>query len=412
MTENRLPPVGRRALLAAGVSATVMPLAARADPLDIPQWSRVPGRPVPPYGLPARHEADTTRAVVPLFPDIAPGVSVATTPLERLEGIITPNGLHFVRNHGGVPDIDPAQHRLLIHGKVARPLTFDVDALARYPMVTRTCFIECAGNSFQHSLAQPRQLQIGLVHGLFSTAEWTGVPLSVLLAEAGLDADAAWLLAEGADVEAMSRSLPVAKAMQDCFVALYQNGERLRAENGYPMRLIVPGWQGNLQIKWLRRIKVTDGPTHTRDETSRYSLLKPDGTAQEFPLPMPVKSLITRPSYGQVLAGPGQYPVSGLAWTGSGSIETVEVSADGGKTWVIADLDGAVQDYAPVRFRWSWEWNGKDAVLQSRATDSRGHVQPTHAQWRAANHPTQRFHCNAIQSWSVDSDGIVENVFL
>ena len=402
---------GRRAVLAAGVSALAMPFAARSEPLAVPRWSREPGTSPGPYGQPSPRENGTVRALMPLFGDVAPGISTANTPLERLEGVITPNGLHFARSHGGVPDIDPAAHRLLVHGKTTRTLTFDMEALARYPMVTLACFIECSGNSFQHSLSQPRQLELGLVHGLISTAEWTGVPLSVLLEEAGLENDAQWLLVEGADAVAMSRSLPVAKALKDSFVALYQNGERLRPEQGYPLRLIVPGWQGNLHIKWLRRIKAVDGPTHTRDETSRYSLLRPDGKAQEFPLPMPVKSLIVKPSYGQILK-PGYQAVSGLAWTGTGLIDRVEVSADGGKTWDKARLDGQTREYLPVRFRWDWVWDGRPAVLQARAVDTKGHVQPSHAQWKAENHPTQRFHCNAIQSWSLDSDGIVENVFV
>ncbi len=411
MTDQSDRRINRRSVLAGGTAA-LLPLTVKADPLVVPDWSRVPGARLTPYGQPSPREALTTRSVAPLFGDIAPGIEAAFTPLERLEGVITPNGLHFARTHGGVPDIDPSQHRLLVHGKVGRNLTFSMEALARYPLVTRTCFIECSGNSFQHSLSQPRQMELGLTHGLFSTAEWTGVPLSILLEEAQIDPSATWLLAEGADSDAMSRSLPVAKAVKDCFVALYQNGERLRPEQGYPIRLIVPGWQGNLHIKWLRRLKAMDGPSHTRDETSRYSLLMSDGTAREFPFEMPVKSLIARPSYGQTLPGSGRYEISGLAWTGSGRIDGVEISIDGGKSWVSTRLDATPQEYIPVRFRYSWTWNGRPTILQSRARDTQGNLQPSHAQWKALYHPTQRFHCNAIQSWSIDEEGEIENVFL
>jgi sulfane dehydrogenase subunit SoxC len=409
MTEQKDGTIARRTILMGGVAA-LMPAVVRSEPLK--ESVKHPGGPLTAYGQPSLYEAGTTRSVVPLFGEMAPGVAAAYTPLERLAGVITPNGLHFARTHGGVPDIDPHTHKLLIHGKVGRNLTFDRATLDRYPMATRTCFIECSGNSFQHSLSQPRQLAVGEVHGLFSTAEWTGVPLSVLLEEAQIEMTASWLLVEGADSDAMSRSLPMSKALKDCFVALYQNGERLRPEHGYPMRLIVPGWQGNLHIKWLRRIKVTDGPTHTRDETSRYSLLMPDGRAREFPFEMPVKSLITHPSYGQILPGPGQYEISGLAWTGSGTIVAVEISLDGGKTWAKAAFDATTQEYIPRRFRYSWQWDGKPVVLQSRASDSQGNIQPSHVQWKEKFHHTQRFHCNAIQSWSIEEDGVVENVFL
>jgi len=407
------PSLTRRTVLRqAVVGGAVLAVPAQAAPLEVPRWTSEPGGPFQSYGQPSQWEASVSRSVALPYADIAPGIGTANTPLERLEGTITPNGLHFIRAHAGIPQVDPALHRLVIHGMVRQPLSFDAATLLNYPMVTRTCFIECAGNSYQHSLSQPRQMELGDVHGLFSTAQWTGVPLSVLLDEAGIDPRSNWLLVEGADAVALSRSLPVWKAVQDSFVALYQNGERLRPEQGYPMRLIVPGWQGNLHIKWLRRIKATDTPTHTRDETSRYSLLMPDGKAQEFPFAIPVKSLITRPSYGQVVPGPGQYWISGLAWSGGAPITRVEVSSDGGITWRVAQLDDVPKEYSPVRFRVSWAWNGNPATLMSRAVDASGAIQPSHKEWKKTFHPTNRFHCNAIQSWSVDSDGTIENVFV
>lgn len=406
MAAKHPPTLSRRQMLAAGAVMAAAPrlAAAAAAPQDEP--------PFLPYGHPAKAEADTVRIVAQPFGDTAPGIGVATTPLERLEGSITPNGLHFTRNHAGVPAIDPNSHRLLIHGLTRRPLEFTLEALARYPLVSRTCFIECAGNSFYHALSQPKQIEAGVIHGMLSAAEWTGVPLSALLDEAGVRPEADWLLVEGDDAVKMSRSLPLSKAMDDCLLALYQNGERLRPEQGYPLRLIVPGWQGALHIKWLRRIKLTQGPTHTRDETSRYSLLMPDGTAEEFPLAMPVKSLITNPSFGRDVAGPGLVQISGLAWSGKAPVATVEISADGGKTWTEAVLDGQTDPCALRRFRLGWTWDGKPAVLQSRARDASGAVQPTHAQWKATYNATQRFTCNAIQSWSVDRDGSVENILI
>jgi sulfane dehydrogenase subunit SoxC len=413
------PKLTRRALLrqtvvGAGVvlAAPAYSRVAQAQPLPIPPWSREPGGALVEYGSPSHWESAISRSVSQPYQDSAPGIASAYTPLQRLEGTITPNGLHFARNHAGVPDVDPDHHALVVHGMVRQPLKFDAQTLLNYPLVTRTCFIECSGNSYQHSLSQPRQLELGQVHGLFSAAQWTGVPLSILLEEACIDPDASWLLVEGADAGALSRSLPVWKAVKDCFVALYQNGERLRAEQGYPMRLMVPGWQGNLHIKWLRRIKATDAPTHTRDETSRYSLLMPNGKAEEFAFAIPVKSLITRPSYGQNLAQPGPCWISGLAWSGEGGIAKVEVSVDGGRSWVPAKLEEGADPYAPVRFRSDWHWDGNPAILMSRATDHEGNVQPSHKAWKDRFHPTNRFHCNAIQSWSIDRDGIVENIFI
>ena len=392
-------------MLAAGTVMAAAPALAGAQ-------SSQGEPPFLPYGHPAKAEADTVRVAAQPFTDTVPAIGVATTPLEALEGTITPNGLHFTRNHAPVPDIDPAAHRLLIHGLTQRPLEFTMDALARYPLVSRTCFIECAGNSFYHSLSQPKQIGVGVIHGMLSSAQWTGVPLSVLLNEAGIAPEADWLLAEGDDAVKMSHSLPLSKAMDDCLLALYQNGERLRPEQGYPLRLIVPGWQGVTHIKWLRRFKLTQGPTQTRDETSRYSYLLPDGRAEEFAMAMPVKSLITNPSFGRDVAGPGLVQISGLAWSGSGPVTAVEFSADGGKSWTDTHLDDQTDPCALRRFRLGWVWDGKPAVLQSRARDASGAVQPTHAQWKAAFNAAERFGCNAIQSWSIDSDGSIENILI
>ena len=267
------------------------------------------------HGSRARYEGHVQRLVTSALGTDGSGGS--RTPIEALEGMITPSALHFERHHSGVPDIAPDAHRLLIHGLVDRALFFDMDALSRYPMVSRIQFIECSGNSRLAGLTpEPMSGTCGELHGLISCSEWTGVPLSVLLDEAGVDPSAHWILAEGADSAAMSRSVPLAKAMDDALLAIYQNGERLRPENGYPVRLFLPGYEGNMSVKWLRRIKVTAAPSMTKDETSKYTDLLPDGRSLMFSFPMDVKSVITSPSPGLELAGPGIYQVSGMAWSG------------------------------------------------------------------------------------------------
>src|SRR3989440_2972974 len=306
--------------------------AAAAEPPDVPPWMKSPGAGFNEYGVPSKHESKVTRTLIRSQPGTT-GSGAARTPLEALDGTLTPSGLHFERSHSGVPDIDPDKHRLLFHGMVRRPLIFTVDALLRYPMISRIHFIECAGNSQLLYQPQPPNLTAGQTHGLVSCSEWTGVPLRLLLEEAGVDPGAPWILAEGADAAAMSRSVPMAKAMDDAMLALFQNGERLRPENGYPVRLFLPGWEGNMSVKWLRRIKVTDTPTMTKDETSKYTDLRADGKSLMFTYPMEVKSVITRPAPGIGLSGPGLYEISGIAWSGNGSIARVEVSTDGGKTW-------------------------------------------------------------------------------
>jgi sulfane dehydrogenase subunit SoxC len=320
--------------------------------------------------------------------------------------------LHFERHHSGVPDIDPDQHQVLIHGLVERPLIFSMDALARYPMVSRIQFLECSGNSGAQNNAEAPQQTAGGIHGLASCSDWTGVPLAVLLDEAGVKPEGKWLLAEGADAAAMSRSVPIAKAMDDAVLALYQNGERIRPEQGYPVRLFLPGYEGNMNVKWLRRIKVTAEPTMTKDETSKYSDLLPNGRSLLFTFPMEVKSVITSPSGMQTMQGPGLYQISGVAWSGFGRIRRVEVSADGGKTFAEAALDGPALPKSFTRFRMPWRWNGSPSVLMSRAVDETGAVQPTRAALMATRGASFRYHYNAIQSWSVAAAGAVSNVYV
>jgi sulfane dehydrogenase subunit SoxC len=402
----------RGALFSAGLAAAGTGIAEADVSIgtNSPEWMKTPGRPFSGYGMPAKSQEKVQRTFT-----IAPGhegTGVSRTPLHDLEGTITPNGLHFERHHNGVPEIDPAQHELFLHGMVKRPLAFSLDALLRYPMETHIRFIECAGNSGAFTGDQPQQATAGDLNGLVSCSEWTGVRLATLLAEAGVTTEAEWVIAEGADAAAMSRSIPLGKCLDDAVIALFQNGEAIRPEQGYPMRLLLPGFEGNMNVKWLRRLKVTDGPVNTRDETSHYTELLPGGKAFQFMFPEAVKSAIVKPSFGMDMKGPGLYEISGLAWSGAGRISKVEVSTDGGKIWTLAPLVAPVLAKALTRFRLPWKWDGKPSTLMSRATDETGEVQPARSKWLAHYAPGQFYHYNAIQSWGVDADGEVKNVHI
>jgi len=385
--------------------------AAQADPLAVTPWMKVPGTGFTGYGQPSRFEDKVVRVIPPAANPVTQGVGPARTPLHMLDGVITPSGLHFERSHSGIPDIDPDQHRLLIHGLVKRPLVFTLEALHRYPMQSRIAFIECAGNGMLLNAPQPQQTGIAALHGMIGCSEWTGVRLSTLLDEAGVDPSARWIIAEGADAAAMSRSIPLAKALDDALVCLYQNGERVRPSNGYPVRLLVPGFEGNMNVKWPRRLKLTAGPVMSKDETSKYTILLKDEKAWQFVFPMEVKSVITRPAPGIALKAPGFYEISGLAWSGNGAIRQVDVSADGGQSWAPAALQGPVLAKAPVRFRAAWQWNGAPAILQSRAVDDTGMVQPTRAAFVNERGARGAYHYNAIASWRIDEKGEASNVY-
>jgi sulfane dehydrogenase subunit SoxC len=396
---------------AALVIGGITPNAAGSEPLRVEPWMKVPGSPFIGYGQPSRFEDKVVRAI-PAPPNPATqGVGPARTPLHLLDGMITPSGLHFERSHSGIPDIDPDRHRLVIHGLVRRPLVFTLEALSRYPMQSRIAFIECGGNSAALNAPQAQPLGMAAIHGLLGCSEWTGVRLSTLLDEAGVEPSARWLIAEGADSAAVSRSIPLAKAMDDALVCLYQNGERVRPSNGYPVRLLLPGFEGIMNVKWLRRIKLVNEPAMTKDETSKYTILLKDEKAWQFVLPMEVKSIITPPAPGLTLKGPGFYEISGLAWSGNGSIRQVDVSADGGRSWAPAALQDPILPKAPVRFRVAWQWNGGRAILQSRATDDTGMVQPTRAQFAAERGLRGVYHYNAIASWRIDEKGEATNVY-
>ncbi len=399
------------AVLAGSAPPTAAESAQSELPPNVPEWMKRLGAGVDadPYGIPSEYEKYVVRRNVPWL-TASTQSSVSFTPLQNLDGIITPNGLCFVRDHGGTPQINPVEHRLMIHGMVKRPLLLTMDELKRFPTESRIYFMECPANGgMEWRGAQMQGVQF--THGMVHCCEWTGVKLSALMNEVGVTPAAKWMLAEGADAAAMTRSIPIEKALDDVIVAWSQNGERLRPENGYPVRLIVPGWQGNLNVKWLRRLKFSDQPWETREETSKYTDLMPDGRARQFNYVLEAKSVITHPCPENPIRGRGFYEVSGLAWSGRGKVKRVDVSFDGGVNWQTAALQQPVLSKCLTRFRTGWHWNGQKAVfLQSRVIDETGYVQPTIAQLRAVRGVNAVYNKNAIQTWRVNPSGTVDNV--
>lgn len=409
---------GRRRFLARGtVAAGLVALdslhgaAAAGGAPGAPRqpWTHEQGKPIlsPPYGAPSPQEGDVVRRPTDLTP--TPLSSWSFTPLQDLDGIITPNGLFFERHHAGVPAIKREAHTLAIHGMVDRPLMLSMDDIMRLPSVSRIHFIECSGNTLTEWKG-PKEKTVQGTHGLLSCAEWTGVPLSVIAEQVGIRPGAKWMLAEGADAAVMDRSIPIAKVLDDALLVYSQNGERLRPEQGYPLRLLVPGYEGNMNIKWLRRLKFSEQPFYTREETSKYSDLMPDGKARLFTFDMEAKSVITSPSGGMQMGAPGFREIRGLAWSGRGRISRVDVSVDGGKSWLQARLQSPVLPKCLTRFRFMWNWQGGPAILQSRCVDETGYVQPTLAELVAVRGLNSVYHLNAIQSWGVAKNGEVSNV--
>jgi sulfane dehydrogenase subunit SoxC len=397
-----------------GPSAT----GAAAEQLAEPPWGLQVGDDTPAYQTPSKFAKNVVRTLA--NPKFEPRSSISRTPHHLLEGTRTPNGLHFTINHTGIPQIDPQQHRLLIHGLVKRPLIFTIDALLRYPMTSRAAFVECGGNSAPLFSPTPIQADVQALHGLASCAEWTGVSLSILLDECGIDPRAKWFIAEGADGPHLMRSIPLAKGLDDAMIALYQNGEPLMPGNGFPMRLLLPGYEGNMNVKFLRRIKLVSGPAMSFWETQVYTEPMPKGKSYNFDFLNEVKSYITRPSPGLDLKQPGIYEISGIAYSGKGKIIKVVVSADGGKSWGDAALQAPVPSKAFTRFRMPWRWDGSPVILQSRALDDHGSFQPTRSEFVAARGELdatpsvlafKNHHCNAITSWAVDSHGKVTHAY-
>ncbi len=389
---------GSAALIAHG-SASFVFGAGPAEASEGLDPMRTPGSPARPYGDRSPVEASVRSG----------GGSHSLTPLEQLHGIVTPSSLHFERHHNGVPAIDPSRHRLLIHGLVDRPLIFTVDELRRFPSVSRLAFIECAGNS-RSGWREAQDLTLQELHGLTSTSEWTGVKLSTLLEATGVRPEAAWMLAEGSDAAGLTRSVPLTEdVLSEALVCYGQNGEALRPEQGYPLRLLLPGLEGNINVKWLRRLKLGPGPFMTRWETSKYTDLMPDGTAYQFSLVMEAKSVITSPCGGQQIHQ-GFLEIRGLAWSGRGRVRKVEISVDGGRTWQEAHLQEPVLSKCHTRFRLPWRWNGQEAILQSRCIDETGYRQPSREALVKVRGVHSSYHYNGIQMWKIDRDGLVRNI--
>ena len=414
---------GRRGFLAGAFAAAAASMSFHAqtqagDPniLNLPAHSKGLGQPVAsrPYGLPSEFEKNLQRRESPGLTRVG-AASVSFAPLQSLFGIITPSGLHFERHHQGWWDIDPSKHRLMINGSdetlIKRPMVFDMDALMRLPSVSRMCFIECGANTAMewNNTAVPT---VQYTHGMLSCSEFTGVPLITLLEMCGADLKRGkFVLAEGADGSGMTRTIPMSLIQSgEVLVAYGQNGEMLRPENGYPLRLVVPGIQGVSWVKYLRRIEVGDMPYAAKDEALHYIDLMPDGTHRQYSGIQEVKSVITSPSGGQVVLQKGFHSITGLAWSGRGKVRKVDVSIDGGRNWKIARLESPVLSKCLTRFNTDFVWDGKPVILQSRATDDTGHIQPIYQALRAVRGGRSIYHNNAIQSWQLSENGEVKNV--
>jgi sulfane dehydrogenase subunit SoxC len=415
MSSARTARLDRRRFLVSGTAGALVTAACRGKPASDLEPPAPPPRAAVgglgagrrPYGERSAFETATRSFKAD---SATPGTGSSRTPLQDLHGIITPSALHFERHHSGVPTIDPARHELMIHGLVERPLVLTMDDLRRLPSVSRIHFLECGGNSGREHEGRPGE-DPQKSHGLVSCSEWTGVLLSTLLHEVGISPSARWVIAEGADAARHARSIPLDKANDDVIIAYGQNGEALRPEQGYPLRVIAPGWEGNVSVKWLHRLHVVDRPYMLRDEASSYTDLMPDGKARQFTFVMEAKSVIVRPAGGQSLSGPGFYEITGLAWSGRGKIARVEVSTDGGTTWNVAIVGEPVLPKAFTRFTLPWRWDGKATTLRSRCIDETGYIQPSREELLAVRGmtagPDGYDHYNGIKVWAVRSDGTV-----
>ena len=415
---NQVPSSARRDFLkkgvkfSAGLAAAAVTSEVISDnlPPNVPNWSKSlgPGVVSTPYGVPSSFEKNVIRRTVPwLTADKISSISMS--PLQELKGIITPNGLVFERYHAGIPTINPAEHRLMIHGLVDNPLIFSMDDLMRFPSESVINFLECPANGGMEWRG-PQMEALQFTHGMISCCEWTGVRLSTLLDEVGIQPDGKWILAEGADGAGMSRSIPMDKALDDALIVYAQNGEKLRPEQGYPVRLFNPGWEGNTSVKWLRRLEIGDQPWHHREETSKYTDLMPDGRARRFSYEQEANSVITSPCPENPWGQKGSYEIEGLAWSGRGKIKHVDVSIDGGVTWRPARLKGLVLAKSLTRFSLPYKWNGAPGLLQCRAIDETGYVQPTITQLRQARGENSIYHKNSIHTWQLLSNGSIKNV--
>lgn len=416
------PGTSRRAFLR-GAAATGVGLAASKAAAETPdplitekqEWAMSTGAGVDetPYGLPIKYESDVIRRNVPWL-TADPISSINFTPIHALDGTITPQGCAFERHHSGAIELRKEDYRLMINGLVDQPLVFTYEDLERFPRVNKTFFLECAANTgMEWAGAQLNGAQF--THGMIHNMEYTGVTLRTLLEEAGLgaagDLKDKWVYVEGADASSNGRSIPMEKALDDCMIAFKANGEALRMEHGYPVRLVVPGWEGNMWVKWLRRIEVTAQAIQSREETSKYTDTLADGTSRKWTWVMDAKSVVTSPSpQSPIKHGKGPLVITGLAWSGRGAITGVDVSMDGGKTWQKARLANEGQSMALTRFYLDTTWDGEEMLLQSRAHDETGYVQPTKAQLREVRGENSVYHNNCIQTWHVKTNGEAENV--
>jgi len=410
---TRRDAIAAAAMTAGGAVLASVPLAGQARPPQRPtpasvaapdsvavpaDPTRAPGPPTSALGARSPFE---TPARAPT--GVISGSSM--TPLHKLTGTVTPSDLVFERHHAGVAIIDPARYRLMIHGLVDRPTVFTLGELHRFPSVSRTVFLECSGNGRGAFRTPKRDMSPQQIDGMTSNGEWTGVALTTLFREVGVRRGASWLRAEGGDAARLSRSIPLAKGLDDAMIAYAFNGEPLRPANGYPARLMLPGYEGNTCVKWVRRIELSDAPGMFRDETSKYTDPLANGTARQFSFVMDAKSIITEPAGPSRLGAPGWIQISGLAWSGRGRIDRVDVTVDGGRTWMVADLQEPVLPMAHTRFRLMWKWEGTAASIASRATDETGYVQPTLAEFREKRGAGTDYHFNYIRGWAIEADG-------
>jgi sulfane dehydrogenase subunit SoxC len=394
--------ISRRDLLAGAAltaGGALLPTLAAGQNAPAQDPSAVPGTPTSAQSprSPFESPAKTPTGVL---------TGVAYTPLHQLTGTITPNDLMFERHHSGVPAIDPRRYKLLVHGLVDRPMSFSLDDLKRFPSVSRIHFLECSGNGRSAYRDPKPEMTAQLVDGMVCNGEWTGVPLAVLLREAGVRSTAKWFFAEGGDSNKLSRSVPIEKAWDDAIVVYAVNGEALRPGNGYPVRLLLPGYEGNCNVKWLRRLELIAEPNMSKDETSKYTDPMPNGKARQFSFVMDTKSIITSPSYPQQIER-GWREISGVAWSGRGKITKVDVSTDSGRTWAAAELPEVILPKAHTRFHFMWNWNGLATTIMSRATDETGAVQPTRAVYESVRGKGSDYHYNYIRVWRLDREGRV-----
>ena len=422
-TQNDAPVKGmsRRSLLGGAAALGSVGLAKAAIgaeanpenlPPNVPEWTPYLGDGVDanPYGVPSPFEEHVVRRNVEWL-TASTESSVNFTPLHELEGIVTPNGLCFERHHGGVPEVNPTDYRLMINGLVDHELIFTLDELKRFPQVNRFHFLECAANGgmeWRGAQLNGCQFTFGMVHNV----QYTGVLLKDIAREVGVNPNATWVLAEGGDSAGMNRSIPIEKLLDDCMIAYAMNGEALRPEQGYPARLVVPGWEGNMWVKWIRRLEFGDMPYMAREETSKYTDLMEDGKARMFTWVMDAKSVVTSPSPEKAVMSKGVHQLKGLAWSGRGKIARVDVSLDGGKNWKTAELHDPVLDKSLTRFTMPFEWNGEELLVQSRAIDETGYVQPTIQELQKVRGLNSIYHNNSIATWKVNKDGSVDNVRL